>query len=77
MKLKIINSDKILYEEDVFYLKAPGLNGYFQILENHTSFISILKKGNLKFKNKKKIKKNLNIEKGILKVNKNFIIILL
>ncbi|WP_185873264.1 FoF1 ATP synthase subunit delta/epsilon [Blattabacterium cuenoti] len=77
MILKIMNSDKILYNGKIFYLKAPGLNGYFQILKNHTSFISVLKKGSIKFKNKNKIEQNISVESGLLKVINNLIVILL
>ncbi|WP_185864979.1 FoF1 ATP synthase subunit delta/epsilon [Blattabacterium cuenoti] len=76
MKLTILNFKKILYKGYIVSLIAPGFNGYFQILKNHTLFISILKNGYIKYHNQKKEFK-IKIDKGLLKVEKNFIIILL
>ncbi len=78
MELNIISIDKVEYYDNVFSIKAPGMNGYFQILNQHIFFISILKNGMLTFtlSNSKKIRK-MNIKNGFLQVNKNVVIVLL
>ncbi|WP_185857277.1 FoF1 ATP synthase subunit delta/epsilon [Blattabacterium cuenoti] len=76
MKIKIISSHKILYQENIISIIAPGYHGYFQILKNHTPFISILKNGCLKLESKN-VKKKIKIEGGLLQVKKNLIVIIL
>ncbi|WP_185866547.1 F0F1 ATP synthase subunit epsilon [Blattabacterium cuenoti] len=78
MQVKIINLEKIFYQNKVVSIVAPGLNGYFQILENHAPFISILKDGVLKLKpiyDRKDLE--IKIEGGILQVKKNMVSIIL
>ncbi|WP_185860671.1 F0F1 ATP synthase subunit epsilon [Blattabacterium cuenoti] len=82
MRIKIIRFHKILYQKHIISIIAPGSRGYFQILENHAPFISILKYGFLKLelekdKNKKNVKKEIKIESGILQVRKNIVIVIL
>ncbi|WP_185855473.1 F0F1 ATP synthase subunit epsilon [Blattabacterium cuenoti] len=78
MKIKIFKLQNIEYKGEVISIYAPGIDGYFQILDNHTSFISILKSGILKFyfyeKNKKIIKK-MKIKNGIFQVKENDVLI--
>jgi len=40
---KIITPEKIVYEDDVDYITAQGVNGNFGILPNHIPFMSALK----------------------------------
>ncbi|QIK16487.1 F0F1 ATP synthase subunit epsilon [Blattabacterium sp. DPU] len=76
MKIKIISFHKILYEENINSIIAPGFYGSFQILKNHAPFISILKNGFLKLESEN-IKKEIKIEGGILQVKENWIIVIL
>ncbi|WP_185849750.1 F0F1 ATP synthase subunit epsilon [Blattabacterium cuenoti] len=78
MQVTIINFEKILYRDKATSIVAPGLNGYFQILENHAPFISILKDGILKLKpfyDGKNLK--IQIAGGILQVKNNMVSIIL
>ncbi|AGD97987.1 F-type H -transporting ATPase subunit epsilon [Blattabacterium sp. (Blatta orientalis) str. Tarazona] len=78
MQVTIINFEKIFYQDKVLSIVAPGLNGYFQVLENHAPFISILKDGILKLKpiyDRKNFE--IQIEGGILQVKKNMVSIIL
>ncbi|WP_113738099.1 FoF1 ATP synthase subunit delta/epsilon [Blattabacterium clevelandi] len=78
MQVTIINFEKILYKNIAISIIAPGLNGYFQILENHASFISILSNGWIKL-NKSFDDKILKIpiNGGFLRVKNNFVIVIL
>ncbi|WP_185871602.1 FoF1 ATP synthase subunit delta/epsilon [Blattabacterium cuenoti] len=76
MEIKIFRYYKIFYQGSVISVIAPGYQGYFQILKNHAPFISILKNGILKLELKKDKKKEIKIEGGILRVNKNMVIII-
>lgn len=48
MKVEIVTPESILFRGEVRALSVPGINGEFQMLENHASIISVLEKGNVK-----------------------------
>ncbi|WP_185856011.1 F0F1 ATP synthase subunit epsilon [Blattabacterium cuenoti] len=77
MKVTIINFEKVLYQENsVTEMTVPGVNGYFQILENHDAMISVLGVGFMKllFKSKNFF---IKINRGLLQVNKNIVLVIL
>ena len=59
MYLEIVTPEAILYSGEVISITVPGVNGEFQMLDNHAPIVSILGKGNVK------IYGNLVIEKGL------------
>jgi len=77
MQVTIINYEKILYKDSVTSITAPGLNGFFQILENHDSMISILGIGTLKLSLLEKKNFIFKINGGLLQVTKNIVFIIL
>ncbi|WP_185865969.1 F0F1 ATP synthase subunit epsilon [Blattabacterium cuenoti] len=77
MKVKILDCDHILYQGNIISITAPGLCGYFQLLENHDYFISILKNGVIKLYIDEKNRKKIKIKSGLLKVKNNSIIVIL
>ncbi|GIM59582.1 FoF1 ATP synthase subunit delta/epsilon [Capnocytophaga canimorsus] len=48
MKVEIVTPEMILYKGEVRALSVPGINGEFQMLENHAPIISVLTVGNVK-----------------------------
>lgn len=90
MKLEIISPEAILLQSDVKSVAVPGVNGEFQILDNHAPVVSILQEGLIKIdgelpsqnQTKSKFSKlndgrwSLHINSGTLEMNKNKIIIL-
>lgn len=48
MKLEVITPEKKLFEGEVKAVQFPGINGSFQLLENHAPIISALGKGKIK-----------------------------
>ncbi|MDO5606909.1 MAG: F0F1 ATP synthase subunit epsilon [Capnocytophaga sp.] len=48
MKVEIVTPEAILYKGDVTSLSVPGVNGEFQMLNDHAAIISVLTKGNIK-----------------------------
>ena len=48
MYLEIVTPEAILFSSEVDSLSAPGINGEFQILNNHAPIVSILKEGTVK-----------------------------
>ncbi|WP_185850950.1 F0F1 ATP synthase subunit epsilon [Blattabacterium cuenoti] len=78
MEVTIINLEKFLIKKEfVISIIAPGLNGYFQILENHITLISLLGKGILTLKKVDNIKFTISIKCGIMQVEKNIVFIIL
>ncbi|MEN9698964.1 MAG: hypothetical protein RLZZ301_162 [Bacteroidota bacterium] len=49
MKLEIITPEASLFKGEANSVSLPGLDGVFQVLNNHAPIISSLKKGELHF----------------------------
>jgi F-type H+-transporting ATPase subunit epsilon len=47
MKLEIITPESNIFSGEAKSVSLPGLDGIFQVLNNHAPVISALKKGNL------------------------------
>ena len=45
LKLKIISPEKVIFDGEVESLKVPGIQGSFEVLNNHAPIISSLVKG--------------------------------
>ena len=90
MLLEIVSPEAVLFKGDVESVAVPGVNGEFQMLNNHAPVVSLLKKGDVKIYgnvqvsevNKSKFKKGdkdltlLPIESGTIELKDNKIIIL-
>lgn len=48
MYLEITTPEEILLSSEVTSVSVPGVNGTFQILDNHAPIIATLQEGNLK-----------------------------
>ena len=48
MLLEIITPEKQIFNGDVTSVKFPGINGGFEILNNHAPIISTLKEGEIR-----------------------------
>jgi len=55
MLLEIVSPDNLIFKGNSNLITLPGKNGGFQVLENHASLLSILKKGTVFFKTKDKV----------------------
>lgn len=47
MFLEIVTPEAILFSSEIDSLSVPGVNGEFQMLNNHAPIVSILKEGNV------------------------------
>ncbi len=75
MNLEIITPDKTIYKGDAELVQLPGIDGSFEILNNHAPLISALQKGKIK------VRKNgaddfYEINGGVIEVLENKILIL-
>jgi len=90
MFLEIVTPEATLFKSDVDSVLVPGIDGEFQMLNNHAPIVSILKKGTIKvygnlgidkkyaakFTDGKDKGKWLEIESGTVEMNDNKVIIL-
>lgn len=76
MQLEIITPETTLYNGEVFSVKLPGSSGEFEILNNHASIISSLKKGTIRVIDDKKKVEKFDVNSGVVEMQNNKIIIL-
>ena len=77
MKVDIITPDSTLFSGDqVELVQLPGIDGSFEVLNNHSPLISILKKGRIKIQNKGEKEQYFEINGGVIEVLSNKILIL-
>ena len=91
MILEIVSPEATLFKGEVTSVSLPGVNGSFQILNNHAPVVSILKQGSIKIVassfqiNKNVVHKfvkvndqnyNLEIDSGTIEMKDNKIIVL-
>lgn len=48
MYLEIVSPEATLFSGDVEAVTVPGVNGEFEMLQNHASIVSLLKEGQIK-----------------------------
>jgi len=75
MNLEIITPDTTIYEGEAELVQLPGIDGSFEILNNHAPLISALKQGKIKMKNAGK-EDFFEIKGGVIEVLDNKVLIL-
>jgi len=75
MRLEILTPDKTIFEGDVISVTVPGVNGSFEVLNNHAPIISILEDGNVTIRTGKQ-SESLFIHGGVVEVLDNKIMLL-
>ena len=48
MFLEIVSPEAVLFSSEVDSVSVPGINGEFQMLNNHAPVVSVLKEGDVK-----------------------------
>ena len=77
MTLEIITPEKTLYQsEDAHSVICPGIDGTFQLLNNHSALVSALKKGNVTVSDHQNKSISFAIQSGIVECSKNKVNIL-
>lgn len=90
MKLEIVTPEATIFQSEVSSVAVPGINGAFQMLDNHAPIVSLLNSGVIRVKGDAiKISKEylnkftkegdeylLSINSGTIEMNANKIIIL-
>ncbi len=76
MKLEIITPEKKLFEGKITSITVPGSKGPFMVLLNHAPVISTLDKGQIIIVTESNITEIIDIEGGVIEVQRNNIIVL-
>ena len=78
MKVEIITPDSTIFTgENVRLVQLPGIDGSFEVLNNHAPLISVLQKGKIKLINKgEKEEQFFEINGGVIEVLNNKILVL-
>jgi F-type H+-transporting ATPase subunit epsilon len=76
MNIQIITPDKTLFEGEAKLVQLPGLDGSFELLENHAPLISALKQGSVKIKTDAGKEEFFEIRGGVIEVIRNKVLIL-
>ena len=77
MKVEIVTPEDIVYQGEISLIQLPGVDGLFELLDNHAPMIAMLSSGNVKV-----IEKSDNqtiffsITGGVVEVLKNKILVL-
>ncbi len=74
MTLDILTPEKKLYSGDASLVQLPGVDGLFEILNNHAPIISALGNGVLKFKSNSG-ETNIKISGGFVECLNNKVIV--
>ncbi|MCD5396583.1 MAG: hypothetical protein LRZ98_00140 [Candidatus Pacebacteria bacterium] len=73
----IVEIDKKIFEGDLKKISLPSEDGEIEIFPGHTSFLSPLKKGVIRYIDKNDEIKKIEIERGFIEVNKKEAVIIL
>ena len=76
MKLEIITPEQTLYSGEVTLVQLPGIDGSFEILNDHAPLIAVLAKGQVKIQNAQKQLQYFEIKGGVVEVLRNKVLVL-
>ncbi|MCD6179084.1 MAG: ATP synthase F1 subunit epsilon [Bacteroidales bacterium] len=77
MNLQIVTPDSNIFDGEASLIKLPGIDGSFEVLENHAPIISVLKQGELKVIKADKTEALFPIKGGVVEVLNNKVLILI
>ena len=77
MTLKIISAEKIEFEGQVQSVSLPGVQGRFQVLQNHAALIAALTHGQLVWVNSDGTENSRDIMGGVADVKDNVVMVCL
>ena len=76
MTLEIITPDKEIFKGETSLVQLPGIDGLFEILNNHAPLIAALSKGKVKIHDEKDEPQYFEITGGVVEVLNNRILVL-
>lgn len=77
MKLSILSPENILFEGEVSLVQLPGIDGLFEVLNNHAPMVTTLASGNIRIVETEGGKETtLPIQSGVFEVSNNIATVL-
>ena len=76
MQLEIITPEQTLFSGEVTLVQLPGIDGSFEILNDHAPLISVLAKGRVKIQDHQKQQQFFEIRGGVVEVLHNKVLVL-
>ena len=76
MNIEIITPDDTIYTGKAKLAQFPGIDGSFEVLNNHAPMISVLKKGKIKIQDENNQQLYFDVKGGIVEILKNKILVL-
>jgi F-type H+-transporting ATPase subunit epsilon len=76
MRLEIITPEQTLFTGEVSLVQLPGIDGSFEILNNHAPLISALAAGKIKIQDAAKQLQYFDIKGGVVEVLNNKVLVL-
>ena len=76
MELEIITPDQTVFTGEVNLVQLPGIEGSFEVLNNHAPLISVLDAGKIKVKDTGDNIQYFEITGGVVEVLNNKILVL-
>ena len=70
LTLKIVSPEKVVYDGPVENVFVPGVQGNFEILDNHAPIVSLLEEGNVEYTTTEG-RQSLRVKAGFVSVKKN------
>ncbi|MCZ2101594.1 MAG: ATP synthase F1 subunit epsilon [Chitinophagales bacterium] len=71
MKLTVLTPEREIYKGEVKSVQVPGINGGFEILNNHAPIVAALGNGRIRIIDILGVNKVFTIKKGFVEVLKN------
>jgi len=76
MHLEIVTPDQTVFEGEAQLVQLPGLDGSFEVLDNHMPMIAGLAKGNVRVVDSSKKETSYEIKGGVIEVLNNKVMVL-
>ena len=76
MQLEIITPEQTIFSGEASLVQLPGIDGSFEILNNHAPLISALSTGKIKIQDDKKQLQYFEIKGGVVEVLFNKVLVL-
>ena len=76
MNLEIVTPDSKVYEGEITSIALPGIDGSFQILNNHAPIVSALGTGKMTVVDTESKTQEYTISGGVVEMNNNKVIVL-
>ena len=77
MFLELVTPDRKLFEGEVISVRLPGVEGTFEILNNHAPIVSVLDKGDLRVRTADKKDTIYKIDGGVVEMLNNKLVVLI